>query len=366
MKKKFNILTILLAFIYLMLNIHLVYSQNEFEGVVKFDKTIYDFGNILISDGSQSCTFTLTNISKNPIVINRVITSCGCTNPKWTKSPIKPGQIGYIKIQYSNDLGPYPFDKSITAYIYGLSRPVQLRIRGIAHAKKKSISELYPYQIGALGLSMGNIDLGQLSQTKAIEEEIEIANISSRPITIKFADTTPGMKLLLKKNKIPAHKTVKITVIIDTKKNSKILWGKNTYKTKFIINGKKYSKELKIEILIKENFDNLNENQKRTGSLPYFNSSSSNIGSVKSGVKKNITFTCKNTGREKLKIYKVESNILGVKIDYPNTIDSGSTSPFQVSFTTPKKKGELMIILTIITNSPLRPLINIIVSGEII
>src|SRR5574344_3128026 len=81
------------------------------EGTVTFDKTVHDFGDFGINDGPKTHTFILTNNMAKAIVIQTVISSCGCTVPQWTKEPIPPGSKGTITVTYSNDQGPYPFDK---------------------------------------------------------------------------------------------------------------------------------------------------------------------------------------------------------------------------------------------------------------
>ena len=91
-------------------------TQSE-EKVVSFNEKVHDFGDILVSDKSVSCVFVFTNISDKPVVVHNVVSSCGCTTPEWTKSPVKPGEKGNIKVTFKNDQGAYPFNKSITAYI---------------------------------------------------------------------------------------------------------------------------------------------------------------------------------------------------------------------------------------------------------
>ena len=41
--------------------------------VIRFDKKIHDFGDVLIAEGPVSCIFTFTNISEQPIVIHNVM-----------------------------------------------------------------------------------------------------------------------------------------------------------------------------------------------------------------------------------------------------------------------------------------------------
>ena len=99
------------------------------DGNIKWDKTLHDFGDVSVTDGPLTCTYTLTNTGQaytltntgqEPIAIFEVVTSCGCTNVVWTKEPILPGKTGTVKATYKNEDGPMPFDKTLTVYISGV------------------------------------------------------------------------------------------------------------------------------------------------------------------------------------------------------------------------------------------------------
>jgi Protein of unknown function (DUF1573). len=108
----------------------------QVDEVVEFDRTVHDFGDISVNDGPVTCTFTVKNIGKEPIAIYEVVTSCGCTDAQWTREPLQPGKTGTITGTYKNEDGPVPFDKTLTVYIAGVSKPVILRMRGVVHEKK--------------------------------------------------------------------------------------------------------------------------------------------------------------------------------------------------------------------------------------
>ena len=71
-------------------------AQNKFGGRVELDRTVYDFGDIQTAQGPVSCTYTVRNISDKPVTILNVISSCGCTDVKWTKESIPAGGKGTI------------------------------------------------------------------------------------------------------------------------------------------------------------------------------------------------------------------------------------------------------------------------------
>ncbi|MBP9998193.1 MAG: DUF1573 domain-containing protein [Bacteroidales bacterium] len=104
-------------------------------GSVDFDKKVHDFGKITTASGEQNCTFTLTNNSSEDVCILAVTSSCGCTKVSWTRELIAPGKTGTVSASYSNDEGPYPFDKTLNVYISGEKKPVILHLRGIVTKK---------------------------------------------------------------------------------------------------------------------------------------------------------------------------------------------------------------------------------------
>lgn len=98
--------------------------------VISADETSYDFGQIEEDEGKVSVTFTIKNAGDAPLVITRVIASCGCTTPEWTREPIAPGKSGDIKVTYNPQGRPGPFSKTISVYSNGKTGSFVLTIRG--------------------------------------------------------------------------------------------------------------------------------------------------------------------------------------------------------------------------------------------
>lgn len=100
------------------------------KAVISAEQTSYDFGTIKEADGKVSHTFQIKNQGDKPLVITRVIASCGCTTPEWTKEPIAPGKTGDIKVTYDPAGRPGPFTKTISVYSNGKTGSFVLTIRG--------------------------------------------------------------------------------------------------------------------------------------------------------------------------------------------------------------------------------------------
>ena len=105
-------------------------TSAQSKAVISAQETSHDFGTIKEADGKVSHTFKISNTGEAPLVLTRVIASCGCTTPEWTKEPIAPGKSGDIKITYDPKDRPGPFAKTISVYSNGKTGSYILTIRG--------------------------------------------------------------------------------------------------------------------------------------------------------------------------------------------------------------------------------------------
>ncbi|KEQ28706.1 DUF1573 domain-containing protein [Pedobacter antarcticus] len=79
----------------------------------KFEKETHDFGKISMASPA-TVEFKFTNIGDQPLILTKVESTCGCTVPDYTKTPIKKGETGTIKVTYTPAGSPLPFSKSVT------------------------------------------------------------------------------------------------------------------------------------------------------------------------------------------------------------------------------------------------------------
>ena len=66
---------------------------------MKFDKMNHDFGNVT-ADTDNKTYFTVTNTGSNPLIIESVKASCGCTTPTKPEKPIMPGKSDKIEVVF--------------------------------------------------------------------------------------------------------------------------------------------------------------------------------------------------------------------------------------------------------------------------
>lgn len=78
-----------------------------------FEEDAHNFGTIPEGPGAE-VVFRFENRGKEPIVLQQVRPSCGCTTPSYSKDPVLPGKVGEIKAIYNTKGRPGGFTKSIT------------------------------------------------------------------------------------------------------------------------------------------------------------------------------------------------------------------------------------------------------------
>ena len=70
--------------------------------IITFEKSTHDFGDIAQGDKVEY-TYILTNTGNEPLIIQNVEVSCGCTTPKGIqRDPIAPGAKSEIVIAFNS------------------------------------------------------------------------------------------------------------------------------------------------------------------------------------------------------------------------------------------------------------------------
>ena len=361
-------------------------AQTAIEGVVEVDALTHDFGEVLISKGAVSHSFKFKNISSEPIAIYGVLSSCGCTSVSWTKDDIKPGGTGTVSANYTNDEGPYPFDKTLTAYVSGVSRPIILHLRGVSIEKAQPLKDLYPLHYGSIGLKDAEILVGNISQGEQKAGYVKVANISSKPVKLSFKNVSENLELSVEPNPIPAGKTADLHYNITSDRKH---WGKCWYLATLLVDGKEVkasgnsvseeeiaggehfirnhrtdvgsgTSRIGFQATLKENFASWTAEQRKSAPAPYLDESTFSFGRSKAGKTVHAVFTVTNKGKSPLKIYSIDSECS--RLTYgklPESVQPGAKAKIEMDLdTSGLPKGEVTVVVSMTTNSPARPLVT--------
>lgn len=113
----------------------LLFAQKKPE--VKFDKNVHDYGSIKEEVEVALSEFEFTNVGTTPVVIQRIIASCGCTSPTYTREPVLPGKKGKVKVAYNTVYRPGTFRKNVRVYTNVPDTVYTLTIKGNVIPKKR-------------------------------------------------------------------------------------------------------------------------------------------------------------------------------------------------------------------------------------
>jgi hypothetical protein len=113
-----------------------VESDTSSYAQMEFDNIAFNFGNLYQGEKAEHI-FYFKNIGSAPLIINNVLTTCGCTAPEWPKDPIQPGAEGQVKVSFDSSSKIGRQNKVITIRSNAKSGDFRLRISVMVLPPKK-------------------------------------------------------------------------------------------------------------------------------------------------------------------------------------------------------------------------------------
>ena len=86
------------------------FAQETVEQVLQFEHTVMNIGTLSEDDDPAMYHFKYHNVSKKPIYLSKLTTSCGCTVAKYDKKVVQPGEQGEIILVF------HPMDQAGDLY----------------------------------------------------------------------------------------------------------------------------------------------------------------------------------------------------------------------------------------------------------
>jgi hypothetical protein len=123
MKKVYSLLLMLVIFI-----TAAAQTDATATDVLLLKEAEFDFGKVPQGKPVYH-VFEIINKSNQPLKLDNVTASCGCTTPEWSKEPIAPGASARIKVGF-NAAAEGAFEKYITVQ-YNQIATKQIKIKGL-------------------------------------------------------------------------------------------------------------------------------------------------------------------------------------------------------------------------------------------
>lgn len=340
------------------------YAQQQGPSIA-FKTTVHNFGNIKEEGGVVTHDFTFKNTGNQPLIISRVVASCGCTTPTWSKEPIPPGGDGFIRVAYNPRNRPNAFNKSITVYSNAKQGNVLLRIQGFVEPRPKTLEDEYPYQIGQIRLKTNHLAFTRMYKDQKKTLQVEFINNSKEPVSVEFTRVPPHVTLEVNAPVIEPGKKGTITATYDAAKKND--WGFAVDRAWVKINGKELpNARLTISASIQEDFSKMTPEEKANAPHISFDNKVFNFGEMEQRATVDHDFVFTNTGKSDLIIRKVSSSC-GCTVVSPKekVIKPGGSSTIKAIFNSGTRVGVQNKSITVVTNDPSMPTTILRLTGNV-
>ena len=94
----------------------------------------HDFGDIIHKKPVEHF-FKFKNTTSEPILIDNVRTTCGCTTPDWTWEPIAPDSTSHIRVVFDAKKTGF-FKKRVKVFLSNQKKATILKISGYVESMK--------------------------------------------------------------------------------------------------------------------------------------------------------------------------------------------------------------------------------------
>ncbi len=139
--------------------------------VMAFERMHVDAGRMHEDDTPRSYTFRWENRGLKPLVVTRVVTTCGCAKAEFSREPVATGEGAEIRVTYHPKGHPGAFLRKVFVYTQLSDRlpTAILELAGVVESGG-ACNVSYPHAMGALRLKQCQVHIdGRERQTERVE-----------------------------------------------------------------------------------------------------------------------------------------------------------------------------------------------------
>ena len=340
-------------------------AQTNGGAAVKFETTTHDYGKFKEEAGPQTFSFNFTNTGSTDLLVTRVAASCGCTTPEWTKSPVKPGEEGYVKVTYDPRNRPNKFKKTVSVYTNTNPAISVLIIEGDVIPRELSIEDIYRWQVGELRFKSNHMAFTDIVRGDKKIRVMEVINTSDKDVKLGFERIPAHIAIAAKPGVLkPGQKGIVEATYNSELKND---WGYVNDLVRIVLNDEvKNNLYMVVSANLVEDFKSMTKAELEAAPIAKFETTKFDFGTIEQKEKADISFKFKNEGKSDLIIRKVKSSCGCTTVTPSNTIiKPGETSTIDAIFDAGVRKGKQHKVITITTNDPKNSQVNLVVSGDV-
>lgn len=182
------------------------------------DKTSCDLGKLNETAVPVNRTFRLRNVSKEPLRISRVRTTCGCTAAAYDTTAIAVGEEAQITLTYNPKNHPGTIDVDAFVYVEGNERQPMARLSLYGEVLDSDVWSHLPETMGSLRLKRKEVTFAELPTQGKTTMCILCANSGTKPLRLSSKIQPPYASLHTVPEVIAPGEEADLVVTIDVDK----------------------------------------------------------------------------------------------------------------------------------------------------
>ena len=330
------------------------YSQPK----IQFETTTYEFGHIKEVDGKVTGKFVFHNVGDSALVLVTVKPGCGCTAANYTKTPVSPGEKGFIDATYDPSNHPGPFTKSISVTTNEpTSNTTLLFIKGNVEKRPPTVFEEAGYINGQGMVRFKEINLRKnILSTETQLDTFLIRNFGEKDAEVIFQNLNekPHLKEVYRSfNMLKPNEEGKIVLQYDASKRNAFGLVRDDIKVS-VTDEKEPNKMIFYNVNIKEDFSKMTKEERENAPVITLESNTFDFGQVKKGETVKLTCKISNHGKSALIIHDIQpgTNVISSSVKTA-TIESGKYLDIEFTYKVlGGRQGEQKMNVDVISNDP--------------
>ncbi|HEY5471042.1 MAG TPA: DUF1573 domain-containing protein [Bacteroidales bacterium] len=314
----------------------------------------HDFGTFKEEAGRQSFDFVVTNTGTDPLMIQNVVASCGCTTPDWTRQPIPAGGKGKVTAIYDPKDRPGAFNKTLSVYTNTKPEITVLTIKGEVTPREKTVEELFTFPVGAVRFESQQLAFTNVKKNEKKIRVMQIINTSAAPVKVEFEGLPAHLSLKANPETLKPGQKGLVEGTYDATKNP--AWGNVSDMIKVKLNGVAQDNMFYyVSANLVEDFSTLTKDDIANAPVFKVESTTVDLGKIKGSTQNDVVFKFTNTGKKDLIIRNIRSTCGCTAVQQGNQgigIKAGESSSIKATFNSGGYNGKVTKAIYVYTNDP--------------
>jgi hypothetical protein len=343
-----------LFFIFSLLIIGIALKAQVAVTKMQVSSTEHDFGSFKEEAGRQTFDFIVTNAGTEPLIIQNVQASCGCTTPEWTKQPIPAGAKGKVTAIYDPKDRPGQFNKTLSVYTNTKPEVTVLVIKGEVIPHEKTVEELFTFPVGQIRFESNHLAFTNVKKTEKKMRVMQLINTSASPVKVEFDGLPPHLTLVSNPETLKPGQKGMVEGTYDATKNGG--WGNVSDMVKIKLNGvAQENVYYYVSANLVEDFSSLTKEQLNNAPVFKVEATTVDLGKIKGSTQNEVVFKFKNEGKSDLLIRFIRSTCGCTAVQQGQQgvgIKPGESSTIKAVFNSGSYSGKVTKAIYVYTNDP--------------